>query len=284
METISHEAMSRVVCRIFIKATPQAVWDAICPALKQSGGAVSPAGTGAASAATSPGDHATSARYLSGPITIGEILEADPPGRLVHALEAGGANSSVRSSLLSFELRDTLTGYTALTVSCEPAGAQGMPDSGAVRACDWDRLLGDLKTVLEADARGRRRTALTRPSPRGPLRLRPELVRQAQALSGGRLPHQLDRRERRLGARCECLCTPRRWRATANRGRCQASANRGRRPANANRGRRRTNTNAQPASAPSAATVTAIAATGGLVSAVSSMVLATMCRRAWSGD
>jgi hypothetical protein len=188
METISHRAMSRVVCRIFIKATPQAVWDAICPAVKESGRGVSRAGTGAAAAGTYPGDRAASARYLSGPITIGEILEADPPGRLVHALETAGMNSPLRSSLLSFELRDTLTGYTALTVSCGPAGAQDVPDSGIVRACDWDRLLGDLKTVLEADGRGRRRTAPTRPSPGGPRRLRPALVSQAQVLSGVRLP------------------------------------------------------------------------------------------------
>jgi hypothetical protein len=188
MEAISHRAMSRVVCRIFIKATPQAVWDAICPALKQPGVGVSRAGTSAGSAATRPGDHAASAPYLSGLITIGEILEADPPGRLGRALEAGGANAPLRSSLLSLELRDTLTGYTALTVSCEPAGAPGVPDSGIVRACDWDRLLGDLKTILEADARGRRLTAPARPSPGRPLRVRPKLVPQAQALSRGRLP------------------------------------------------------------------------------------------------
>jgi hypothetical protein len=188
METISHRATSRVVCRIFIRATPQAVWDAICPALKQSGDGVSRAGTSAGVADAFPGDRAASARHLSGLITIGEILEADPPGRLVHALETAGANSPVRSSLLAFELRDTLTGYTALTVRCEPAGAQDVPDSGIVRACDWDRLLGDLKIILEADGRERRRTAPTRPSCGRPVRLRPALVPQAQVLSGGRLP------------------------------------------------------------------------------------------------
>jgi hypothetical protein len=188
METTSHEAMSRVVCRIFIKAAPQAVWDAMCPALKQSGAGVSRAWTSAISAGTSPGDDEASARYLSGLITIGEILEVDPPGRLGRALEADGANSPVRSSLLSVEIRDTLTGYTALTVSCEPAGAPGVPDSGVVSACDWDRLLGDLKTVLEADGRRRRRTAPVSHSPGRPPRIRPKLVPQAQALAGGRLP------------------------------------------------------------------------------------------------
>ena len=165
MAAIEHAAMTRVVCRIFIKATPQAVRDAICPGLNQSGGYVTPTSDGAGPSAVG--------------LTIGEILAADPPGLLVRAADAAEANSSVRSGLLSFELRDTLTGYTALTVSCEPAGSPG--------AFDWDRLLGDLKTVLETDGRRRQRTAPTRPSPSRPLRLRPVLVPQAQALSGGRL-------------------------------------------------------------------------------------------------
>jgi hypothetical protein len=179
MEAISQRAMSRVVCRIFIKATPQAVWDAICPGLKQSGGHGARAGTSAVSAATPPGAHPAGARYLCDLVALGELLEADPPGRLVHALETGGADSPARSILLAFEFRDTLTGYTALTVSCTPAGAPGEPgepDSGTVRACDWDGLLGDLKTVIEADGRRRRRTAPTPPSPRRPLRLGPELT------------------------------------------------------------------------------------------------------------
>ena len=139
MAAISHRAATRVVCRVFIKAPPQAVWDAICPALKQDGADVSPGGI------------------------------------------------SVRSGALSFELRDTLTGYTALTVSCEPADAPAAPDSGAVSACDWDRLLGDLKTELEAGRRGRQRTGPVRSSTRWPLQLRPKLAPQALAFSGGRL-------------------------------------------------------------------------------------------------
>jgi len=160
MATTSHRALTRVVCRIFIKAAPEAVWDAICPA---------------------------SARYFPDLITIGEVLEADAPGRLVHAVNAAGRDSSDRSGVLSFELRDTLTGYTALTVSCEPAGVPGVPVFGTVGACDWDQLLGDLKTVLEADRRERRHIGPTRSPARQPRRLRSELVPQAQALTGGQL-------------------------------------------------------------------------------------------------
>jgi hypothetical protein len=145
MTAMSHRAMRRVVCRIFIKASPRAVWDAICPALNQSDGYVSLAGTGAAPAA------------------------APPP---------------VRSGLVYFELRDTLTGYTAVTVSC--ASADGF-ESGSVGAHEWDRLLGDLKIVLEYEGRERQRTGSARSSPRRPPGLRPKLVPQVQALSGGRL-------------------------------------------------------------------------------------------------
>jgi hypothetical protein len=143
MAAVSYRARRRVVCRIFIKATPQAVWDAICPAVKQAGGYVSPAEDSA---------------------TIAAILEADPPDRLVTAVDAAGPSSSARSGVVSFELRDTLTGYTALTVSCEPAGAHAAPESGTVSGCDWDRLLGDLKIILEADGRVRQRTVPARSS------------------------------------------------------------------------------------------------------------------------
>ncbi|HUB39509.1 MAG TPA: hypothetical protein VMA72_11710 [Streptosporangiaceae bacterium] len=133
---MSHQVRTRVICRIFVRATPRAVWDAICPALKQSGGYVSLA----APAGSAPGDQAASARRLSGLVTIGGSLEA-----------------------VYFELRDTMTGYTAVTVSHEPSGPPGVPEPCAVSAHDWDQLLGEVKTLLEAQGR--------------------ELVPQVQALS-----------------------------------------------------------------------------------------------------
>jgi hypothetical protein len=141
--------MTRVVCRIFIKAQPQDVWDAICPVLRQSDGALPAAGDGLAAAAGS-GDHAAKARHVVDLITTGEVLEADPPDRLVHALDGSERAAPTRPVLLSWELRDTLTGYTALTVSCEPDGGRSGPEAVTAGAYEWDRLLGDLKTVLEA--------------------------------------------------------------------------------------------------------------------------------------
>jgi hypothetical protein len=96
MRTKSPTAMKRVVCRIFIKTTPEAVFDAIY----------------------------------------------------------NGPDASIRSTLLSVELRDTLTGYTALTVSCGPDSEQSPATPPVAGAYEWDRLLRDLKTVLEAAEAG----------------------------------------------------------------------------------------------------------------------------------
>jgi uncharacterized protein YndB with AHSA1/START domain len=148
MAAMSQRARTRVICKVFIKAPPEAVWDAMCHAVKKRGG--------------------------------GEVMEADPPGRLISAVGAAGRNAQIGSSLLSFELRDTLTGYTAVTVSCEPDRAAGAQES-ATCASGWDRLLADLKTVIEAGRCERHRTVLPRSSPRSPLGPQPKLAPQALA-------------------------------------------------------------------------------------------------------
>jgi hypothetical protein len=187
MAAMSHPAVTRVICKLFIKATPEAVWDAICPASKSDCGYASPAPDGEGPVATSPDDHGTSARCLCDLITIGGILEADPLGRRICAVGVAARNAPLPSGLMSVELRDTLTGYTAVTVSCEPDRAPSAQES-RTGAYEWDRLLGDLKTVTEAGRRERHRLVPTRSSSRSPHRLRPKLVPQALALSGGLSP------------------------------------------------------------------------------------------------
>ena len=187
MAAMSHRARTRVICKVFIKAAPQAVWDAICPAVKKHGGCARPAQSGEGLAAAPRGEDVSSARCLCDLITIGEVLEADPPGRLISARAAAGRKPRIQSSLLSFELRDTLAGYTAVTVSYEPDRAPGAQQSGTGGAHGWDRLLTDLKTVIEADRCEGHRTVLTRSSLRLPVQVRPMPVAQAPALSGRRL-------------------------------------------------------------------------------------------------
>jgi hypothetical protein len=187
MAATSHRARRRIICKVFIKAQPQAVWDAICPAVKKRGGCAPQACGGEGLGAARPGDHGTSARCLCDLITIGEVLEADPAGQLISAVGPAGRNAPIRSGLLSFELRDTLTGYTAVTVSCEPDRTAGAREC-ATCASGWIRLLVDLKIVIEAGRRGRHLAVPASPSPRLPLQLRPKLVPQVPALSGARLP------------------------------------------------------------------------------------------------
>ena len=142
MASRSHRATTRVVCRIFIKATPQAVWDAI---------------------------------------TTGGGLEANPPGLLARASDAGRPDTSVRSGLVYFELRDTLTGHTAVTVSRVNDGAPDAAASGSVGAYEWERLLGELKTVLEAVRGDRHEAAPSRSSLGGPVPLRLSLAASSEA-------------------------------------------------------------------------------------------------------
>ena len=150
---MSEEVRTRVVCRIFIKATPEDVWDAICPALRRPGSTVPVTGDDLVPAPARGADRGAEERDVFHLITIGEILEANPRGRLVQAMDYDGHAESVRSALVFIELRDTLTGYTSLTVSCEPDGPPGTLAAVAAGAFEWDRLLGDVKTVVEAAGR-----------------------------------------------------------------------------------------------------------------------------------
>ena len=74
MAAMSHRARTRVICEVFIKAAPQAVWDAICPAAKKHGGCARPAPSGEGLAAVPRGEDGASARCLCDLITIGEVL------------------------------------------------------------------------------------------------------------------------------------------------------------------------------------------------------------------
>ena len=148
------------VYRVYIKATPEAIWDAITkPEWNKRYGyrssaeyELSPGGAYRAFASEE-----MSAQGAPAVIIDGEVVEVDPPRKLVqtwHALfdEETTAEPATR---LTWEItEDPLAGATVLTVTHELEGAprtatltSGYGGEGAGGGWSW--ILSDLKTLLE---------------------------------------------------------------------------------------------------------------------------------------
>ena len=163
MTSTTETGVTTQVYRVYIKATPEAVWAAITkPEWTERygyGGSVEydlrPGG--AYRAATS-----AAMRELGSPDVAvdGEVVEADPPWRLVQTWrmvmdEEMAAEGFTR---LTWELEQGEGGVTKLTVTHDLEGAPklatllagGMEDLGAGGGWSW--VLSDLKTLLETGA------------------------------------------------------------------------------------------------------------------------------------
>jgi uncharacterized protein YndB with AHSA1/START domain len=147
------------VYRVYIKATPQAIWDAI----------TTPEWTGRygyrARAEYDP-DLRTGARYraladeelqqagMPEVVVVGEVIEADPPRRLVQTWHAQWEPVE-GVTRLTYEIEEGDGGVSKLTVIHEVAGAPGVAVmvSGGLESTGagggWDQVLSDLKTLLE---------------------------------------------------------------------------------------------------------------------------------------
>jgi uncharacterized protein YndB with AHSA1/START domain len=147
------------IYEIYIKATPQAIWDAI----------TTPEWTakygyrGMAAYDLRPGGafrgRATPELVAMGLPEVaidGEVVESVPPRRLVHTYrflfnEATKAEGFTR---LTWEIEPTQSGFSRLTVTHELAGAPIMAGMVSSRFSEmgtggWNWILSDLKTVLE---------------------------------------------------------------------------------------------------------------------------------------
>jgi uncharacterized protein YndB with AHSA1/START domain len=144
--------------RIFIRATPEEIWDALTrPGWTQLYGYQAPAqyemrpgGAYRAFASVT-----MKMRGISGVIFDGEVIEADPPWRLVqtwHVLfdPATRVESDTR---LSWEIEEGNSGVSTLTLTHDLAGA---PETAALvegrhatAGGGWAWILSDLKTLLE---------------------------------------------------------------------------------------------------------------------------------------
>ena len=146
------------VFRVYIKATPQAIWDAITkPEWNERYGYRSRTEYdlqpgGAYRAITTPEMAAHGA-----PETIieGEILESDPPHKLVQTWHAffSAEIAAEPVTRLTWEITETEAGISQLTVTHDLHGA---PNTAAIvtgtladAGGGWSFILSDLKTLLE---------------------------------------------------------------------------------------------------------------------------------------
>jgi len=161
MTAMTEQAVTTQVFRVFIKATPQAVWDAITdPEWNERYGYTSraeyelrPGGTYKAFANAAMREHGAPDVIIEG-----EVLELDEPNRLVQTWHAHFSPEidAEGPTRLTWEIQAGEGGVTQLTVTHELAGAPmtamvvtgAAPDAGG----GWSFILSDLKTLLETGA------------------------------------------------------------------------------------------------------------------------------------
>jgi uncharacterized protein YndB with AHSA1/START domain len=161
MTTKTETAVTTQVYQVYIKATPEAIWEAI----------TSPEWTekygyrGIAEYDLRPGG-----KYLvkasphmqemgmPGDLLDGEVIEADPPNRLVQTWHALWDQEVLDESptRVTWEIRQEMGGISRLTVTHELEGApahaaQVMSDAPLEQGGGgWSWILSDLKTLLES--------------------------------------------------------------------------------------------------------------------------------------
>jgi uncharacterized protein YndB with AHSA1/START domain len=158
MTTTAETAVTTQVYRVYIRATPEAIWDAITnPEWSRKygyGGDVEydlrPGGSYRAIASPEMQAHGAPEVAIDG-----EVIEADPPRRLVHTWrflwsEEIAAEGPTR---VAFDIKALGNGVSSLTVTHElenapqTAAMTSGQDEGA--GGGWAYVLSDLKTLLE---------------------------------------------------------------------------------------------------------------------------------------
>jgi uncharacterized protein YndB with AHSA1/START domain len=142
------------VYQVFIKATPQAIWDAITDPAWNSRYGYGGDGTfdltpGGAYRCIANAE--MQAAGMPEVVVTGEVVEADPPHKLVQTWDAGW--NADPATTLTYEIAEAAPGVCRLTVTHDVSGA---PETAAMVAGSidgagggWAMVLSDLKTLLE---------------------------------------------------------------------------------------------------------------------------------------
>jgi len=166
MTTTAETSVTTQVYRVYIKATPEAIWDAITKpewtARYGYGGTVEydlrPGGTYRAFPSEEMKKAGAEMGFPTPDVIIdGEVIEAEPPRKLVQTWrmlmdESMAAEGFTR---LTYEIEEGKGGVTKLTVIHDLEGAPklalllsgGMEDTGAGGGWSW--VFSDLKSLLE---------------------------------------------------------------------------------------------------------------------------------------
>ena len=158
MTTAAQQKVTTQVYRVFIKATPQAIWDAITrPEWAQKYGYACPVeydlrpGGKYRSLANEP----MKAHGAPDVIIVGEVVEADPPRKLVQTWHPiwDDASAAETATRLTWEITEQPAGICRLTLTHDVTGAPLTASMVAGEVADagggWSWVLSDLKTLLE---------------------------------------------------------------------------------------------------------------------------------------
>lgn len=158
MMTATEKQSATQIYRVFIKATPQAVWDAITrPEWSEKYGY-----GGKVEYELRPGGayrHLVSAEMktqgMPDVLVVGEVIESDPPRKLVqtwHPIWDPTAQAEAATHL-TWEIEPQPRGFTRLTLTHDVSGAPSIAKmvSGENEQAGggWNWVLSDLKTLLE---------------------------------------------------------------------------------------------------------------------------------------
>ena len=153
MATVMDSTETKQVYRVYIQASPEAIWDAITkPEWNERYGYRSKQEFELRPGGAYRGYGSDEMGEMAGNVIVdGEILEVDPPHKLVQTWRATWIGEGF--TRLTYEIKALQGGVSSLTVIHELEGAPGTAAqvAGAIEGAGggWAEILSDLKTLLE---------------------------------------------------------------------------------------------------------------------------------------